>query len=559
VSKRARGGLLSLLLFIGSLLIGRSAVADIPGAGATVSQSAATTLTPSWPTSTPTRRPTPQPTPTIQLKGTIILDENNTSVYRFAAHSIIHPLRMIARDRQVYLLDSGQLELLSLDSLPSCWSVLPPDGMVDGVPMQELADIALSSDRASILALDRAGNLFRYIIDGESWQVERLAGVDAQSDREHLISISTHDDAWYLLDANVGQLWRYTDGRSDVVPLDTDLRESADLAVGEQTFVLAWRPERAEYSLEQLSGSPLRPSPAFAPPSDLTDPSWLLLSREGDGYLYVIGKGYERLWALDPETGASVRQYRFAEKGIKIRAVDVDQGSLYVATRDAIYVYPGRASYGPATGAVGTPCAVSSELAPHDPAVLELLPRLGLPIAGAELPDMGFRLPGAPRSYRYGVHQGLDFYQASGAPVSKDTPVMAVADGRVIRADVDYVAPSAQEMDEMIALTQEVCHTPDDVLDALRGRQVWIDHGHGVVSRYAHLNAVAQGLWVGQHVEGGQLIGYVGNSGTPASYYGEELEVHLHLEIRIGDGYLGQYLRPLEVKRWLHQAFDTGA
>jgi len=32
--------------------------------------------------------------------------------------------------------------------------------------------------------------------------------------------------------------------------------------------------------------------------------------------------------------------------------------------------------------------------------------------------------------------------------------------------------------------------------------------------------------------------------------------VHLHLEVRLGDGYLGQYLRPSEVKEWLAQIFE---
>ena len=29
-----------------------------------------------------------------------------------------------------------------------------------------------------------------------------------------------------------------------------------------------------------------------------------------------------------------------------------------------------------------------------------------------------------------------------------------------------------------------------DVLDSFRGRQVWVDHGHGIVTRYAHLSAI---------------------------------------------------------------------
>ncbi|HUW96025.1 MAG TPA: M23 family metallopeptidase, partial [Anaerolineae bacterium] len=116
-----------------------------------------------------------------------------------------------------------------------------------------------------------------------------------------------------------------------------------------------------------------------------------------------------------------------------------------------------------------------------------------------------------------------------------------------------------QEMEAMLAETEEVFHTPEDILDVLRGRQVWIEHDGGAVSRYCHLSAVAAGLRVGDYVNQGQMIGYVGNSGTPASYYDSGQEIHLHLEIRVGEGYFGQYLRPIEVKRWLEQIFSADA
>jgi murein DD-endopeptidase MepM/ murein hydrolase activator NlpD len=191
--------------------------------------------------------------------------------------------------------------------------------------------------------------------------------------------------------------------------------------------------------------------------------------------------------------------------------------------------------------------------------VLELLPSLTLPLEGAVLPGLSFRLPGAPRAYRYGVHEGTDFYSAAGQPVTITTPVLSVAQGVVIRADTDYRPPDLNEMEAMLARAAAVAHTPDEILDALRGRQIWIDHGGGLVSRYCHLSAVVQDLHVGDQVEQGQTIGYVGNSGTPASYYDQGSEIHLHLEIRIGQGYLGQYLRPTDVKRWLDQAFGQDA
>src|SRR5947207_2488273 len=80
------------------------------------------------------------------------------------------------------------------------------------------------------------------------------------------------------------------------------------------------------------------------------------------------------------------------------------------------------------------------------------------------------------------------------------------------------------------------------------GRQVWIDHGYGVISRYAHLISV-EPLSVGEYVEQGQVIGHVGNSGTKAG-------PHLHIEIRIGDAYLGDGLTGEPLLVVLRRAFD---
>jgi murein DD-endopeptidase MepM/ murein hydrolase activator NlpD len=311
--------------------------------------------------------------------------------------------------------------------------------------------------------------------------------------------------------------------------------------------------------LHKLVGEPLQSDAAFVTPSDIENPSLLFLDREPEEHLYVLDRNQHRLRVLDAVTGGLVRDYVFADEQREIDAMLSEGQTLYLASSGGIYVYPREPAGAAEPATTPAPEGDLSTLPPHDSRVLELLPPLALPIEGTILPGLSFRLPGAPRSYRYGVHQGIDFYWAAGAVVTDTTPALSVAAGVVVRIDSDYQAPTWPEMEAMLAETREVFHTPEDILDALRGRQVWIEHDGGVVSRYCHLSAVAAGLRVGDHVDQGQMIGYVGNSGTPASYYDPAQEIHLHLEIRVGDGYLGQYLRPIEVRRWLERVFSADA
>jgi murein DD-endopeptidase MepM/ murein hydrolase activator NlpD len=87
-------------------------------------------------------------------------------------------------------------------------------------------------------------------------------------------------------------------------------------------------------------------------------------------------------------------------------------------------------------------------------------------------------------------HSGIDIDAPTG------TPVRAAADGDVTEADMGNGY----------------------------GRQVRIDHGHDVVTVYAHLSAMA--VVPGQHVIRGQVIGYVGQSGRVTG-------PNLHYEVRV--------------------------
>ncbi len=181
--------------------------------------------------------------------------------------------------------------------------------------------------------------------------------------------------------------------------------------------------------------------------------------------------------------------------------------------------------------------------------IVDKLGFLQSPIAGARILMTDGQLPGAPRAYRNGTHEGIDYYNGfAGTPIRKGTPVLAAADGKVIRIDHDYVEMSAAERAKYRRLSAEAEKTPEYILDRFRGRQVWLSHRGQVITRYAHLDTVEQSLSVGDTVEAGRQIGTVGNSGTGPAITGSGDEMHLHFEIWLNGHYLGEGLPPDDIR-----------
>ncbi|MBL8360169.1 MAG: M23 family metallopeptidase [Rubrivivax sp.] len=121
------------------------------------------------------------------------------------------------------------------------------------------------------------------------------------------------------------------------------------------------------------------------------------------------------------------------------------------------------------------------------------------PVIGPIGSGFGFRAD--PISGRAALHTGLDF------PADPGTPILAAAGGVVIVAETHPAY----------------------------GHMIEIDHGNGLVTRYAHCSAlhVAQGALVKR----GQKIAEVGNSGRSTG-------PHLHFEVLLGD-------RPQDPARFL--------
>lgn len=172
-----------------------------------------------------------------------------------------------------------------------------------------------------------------------------------------------------------------------------------------------------------------------------------------------------------------------------------------------------------------------------------------LPIEGSFVSQNDNHLPNAPREYRHGFHEGLDFYNGfCGAKIENGTPVVAISDGEIIRADTNYIEIESERREKLLKETHSIGFTPDSTLDVLRGRQVWLDHGSGIVTRYCHLSLIPSGLK--GRIRKGEIVGFVGGSGTKSKI------PHLHFEVRIGKYYLGKNKNADEIRKLIEEIFE---
>ena len=121
------------------------------------------------------------------------------------------------------------------------------------------------------------------------------------------------------------------------------------------------------------------------------------------------------------------------------------------------------------------------------------------PVAGRITSRFGTRVHPIFRFARF--HSGIDFGAAWGSPI------VAAADGMVVGAG----------------------------WAGGYGQQVRVAHGNGILTTYSHMSTIAAAP--GTPVRQGQVIGYVGSTGTSTG-------PHLHFEVRVG----GRAVDPLAVR-----------
>ena len=132
--------------------------------------------------------------------------------------------------------------------------------------------------------------------------------------------------------------------------------------------------------------------------------------------------------------------------------------------------------------------SVLEALVVHDTANRKFMPTLYPVLEGWYSSNFGYRID--PFTGQQSMHEGIDF------PADAGTPIVATASGKVIVAD----------------------------WHPAYGKMVEIDHGNGLVSRYAHTSMVF--VKEGDLVMRGQRVATVGSTGRSTG-------PHLHFEVRL--------------------------
>ena len=75
---------------------------------------------------------------------------------------------------------------------------------------------------------------------------------------------------------------------------------------------------------------------------------------------------------------------------------------------------------------------------------------------------------------------------------------------------------------------------------------------------YSELVDLAAGIIAGHRVAAGDIIGFVGNSGTEAATQGSRNGAHLHYEVRVDDRYLGEGMTADDIRTLVTRIFGLG-
>ncbi|MEM7332828.1 MAG: M23 family metallopeptidase [Chloroflexota bacterium] len=452
----------------------------------------------------------------------------NSGFWRWPAGQIGHPIGLARTDSHLYMLDLGKLIQIERGTPNNQVVLLTEDDVVDNIPVIELIDMALVDD--SIFALDRAGDVYRFYILENRWELDWYGRQLEESAGHYYTAVSGLNDNRLLLESSYQFVQRYG-AAPRIWPISEAL--GVDVVEAEATYVLQQSLSTDEGFLVRYSDA--RTDTSFAPDIKLERVRQLAVTETA---VYILDWQGERVVKLDKsgklqavyQTPSGTTAFLFEQEQLVFAG---SQGVIW-HNRPAIQAQINSTL---SNSALSTPLSSFSGLS------------FELPIQNTNLTSRPLQMPGAPRHYRLGVHEGLDFYWRTG------TALYAVDKGVIVRADLDYETPSAADFLFWEEETARLGKTSDNALNFYRGRQLWIEHQNGIITRYAHLSAIAPELQVGDFVTRGQLIGEVGNSGSPVSIDGPNGDAHLHLEIWLDDLYLGQYLRPVESWELIKQIF----
>lgn len=453
------------------------------------------------------------------------------------------------------------------------------------VKAQEFNEFVYLPQHDSLAIIDKSGDIFEYLCKEETdpWRVRRAnMSRFGPPDPEYVSACENNDDL-LLLDPERNQVWLQSDKFSDLKGLLPGVL-SWQLKPGDMnvTSAIAIACQNGQIYLLKKQGEIDRFSIKCG--AVTSGKSYICHNNSHHGHHHkrhiATHQDSSRIF-LHPEGRVSyVHPHHF-----KPSRFLVDKDSIYIVERDSnrvlkismasggtnAFIFPresdlrGMARTGDGFWIINGDQIfyrnIKNETSTATPCMSYCLDKrltgLNLPIAGQSLPSHPGVYPGARRLYRYGVHHGLDMFNQPGAkiPVVTGTPVAAIAPGKITRIDLNYKDMNYSTYNKVMDECYKSHQTSAKNTDLLMGCQVWVDSGNGFLVKYAHLDSVNKKLSLGETVKRGDIIGYVGVSGTGENLPGHARYPHLHFEIWLDGKYLGYGLNPAETESLFQHIF----
>ena len=433
---------------------------------------------------------------------------------------------------------------------------IEPPKAFGNVKIQEFNNFAACPGRASIIVLDKSGDLYEYSPRSNKWQLFRsnLPFLQGQPDPE-FIDLAVAGKTVMLLDPERNQIWQTPGGPAKmnrylndtlpwrIKPGDTYVGDGLSMS-SDESFIFIVKKFGNIFKFSTEVGAP----GTHQMPFKYTRVAGMRPSRilTGPGMpLFITERENNRVLVIDKATGR-VAQFLFA-KNSDLRGL--------IPTSDGFWILNGGRLQ---QRKLAQPDSMKVAFKRHSND--ERLDGMIIPIKGVALPRHVGVFPGARRLYRFGIHEGMDFFLDPGSrtKVAMNTQVRAADGGKVLRSDVNFKDMNAAQFNKVMNECYREHRTSDHNEDLFRGCQVWISHGNGIVTRYAHLNKVNPQVKKDQQVARGDLIGFVGVSGTGQNLPGRAKYPHLHFEIWLDGKYLGWGMTPAETMGVYEDIFGNG-
>lgn len=428
-----------------------------------------------------------------------------------------------------------------------------PPNSIGHIPVQEFSNFVACPPRKSLIVLTKSGDLLEFSPGKNQWTVYRANFPSSGSPHPDYVDLAFDGQRIILIDPERNQIWTAPPGAKmlgqyfrEVMPW---LARKGDNFVGDGlgitwdgvTYLMRKNGSITKYSGSarpnvhpisfpyRLSGhGKMRPSRFFSAPG---------------APLYIVERENNRVISIDKKSGQT-SQFIFP-KGSDLRGLLPVKHGFTIINGDKL------------TNRMATSA---------DPASKHINPRgvdsrldgFALPILNGRLPAHQGVFPGARRLYRYGIHSGVDFFNGGGSKVAMGTPAHAAESGKIVRIDRNFRDMDAPTFNRVMTQCAREHQTSDSNEDLFRGCQVWIDHGNRVMTKYAHLTKVNASLKDNSYVNRGDVVGFVGVSGTGQNLPGQTKYPHLHFEVWLDGHYLGWGLTPGETLGVYEDIFGSG-